>query len=153
MIAVPTLTLVAELRVAVAEPIAVGETPNGLRRIVPILGGEVVGPKLFGRVLPGGADYQLIRADGYSMLDARYLIEATDGALIYVVNNAVRFGAPEVMAKLTRGEPVDPALIYFRSVPRFETAAPAHQWMTQPIFLGSGVRRPDRVEIAIYEVG
>ncbi len=153
MTGAPSLTLVAKLLIEVAAPIAVGETSEGLRRVIPILGGEVSGPRLQGRILAAGADYQAIRADGYTTLDARYVIAAADGALIYVVNKGVRFGPPEVMARLARGEPVDPALVYFRSMPAFETAAPQHQWLTRPLFLGVGTRHPDRVELAIFEVG
>jgi hypothetical protein len=104
-------------------------------------------------VLGVGADYQLIHADGFTTLDARYMVRLDDGDMIYVVNRGVRFGPPEVMAKITRGEPVDPEAVYFRTAPRFETAAPAYQWLTKPLFLAKGVRHPDRVEIAIFEVG
>jgi hypothetical protein len=85
-------------------------------------------------------------------LHARYVIAATDGALIYVENTGIRTGPPDVLARLNRGEAVDPALVYFRSVPRFETAAPAHRWLMEHIFLATGIRRPDRVELAVYVV-
>jgi hypothetical protein len=147
------LTHIADLTIRVAAPIAIGETPEGLRRIVPITGGRIEGPLLSGTILPAGADFQLIRADGYTTLQARYAARLDDGAMIYIVNTGVRFGPPEIMARITRGEPVDPALVYFRTAPRFETAAPAYQWLTRPLFLASGARHPDRVEIAVYEVG
>jgi hypothetical protein len=149
----PQLVHVADLTITLATPIVVGETAAGLRRIIAITGGGVSGPRLSGRILPAGADYQSIRADGYTLLDARYVIETTDGALVYVVNAGVRHGPPEAMARLARGEPVDPALIYFRTLPRFETAAPAYQWLTRPLFVATGVRRPDQVELSVFEVG
>ena len=111
------------------------------------------GPRLQGAVLPAGADYQLIRPDGYTMLDARYLVRLDDGAMIYIVNTGVRFGPPDIMARIVRGEPVDPAQVYFRTTPRFETASPSYQWLTRPLFLATGARHPDRVEITIFEVG
>jgi len=149
----PTLTHIADFSVQVGAPIAIGDTGHGLRRIVPILGGVVSGPRLRGSILAGGADDQVIQPDGYTQLEARYVLRLDDDALVYVVNNGIRSGPPEVMARITRGESVDPALVYFRSVPRFETAAPAYQWLTRPLFLGSGARHPDRVEIRVFEVG
>ncbi|WP_163279680.1 DUF3237 family protein, partial [Enterobacter hormaechei] len=90
-------------------------------------GGTVEGAGIRGRVLPGGADFQVIRPSGLTELQARYVIETQDGALVYVENNGLRFGPPEALERIRRGEPVDPALIYFRSTPRFETAAPAYR--------------------------
>jgi hypothetical protein len=146
----PTLEHVFDVAARVAPPLAIGETGPGLRRIVDILGGDVSGPRLSGRIRPGGADFQLIRATGLTELHARYVIEAADGALIYVENSGIRFGAPNALEKLNRGEPVDPALIYFRTAPRFETAAPAHRWLTEHLFIATGIRRPDRVELQVF---
>ena len=149
----PTLTHVADVLVEVGEPIAIGETPQGLRRVVPITGGTIRGERLNGTVLAGGADFQIIGPDGFTRLEARYVIRLDHGAQVYVDNRGVRFGAPDVMARITRGEPVDPAQVYFRSTPRFETGAPAYQWLTRPVFIASGVRHPDRVALSVYEVG
>ena len=148
----PSLTHVAELVVTVAAPITVGRTATGLRRIVPITGGSLRGPKLSGTVLAAGADYQLIRDDGYTTLDARYVIQMNDGQNVYVVNNGVRFGPADVMDKITRGETVDPTLVYFRTVPRFETSSKAYHWLTMPLFVASGERHPDQVVMNIFEV-
>ena len=154
----PPLTHIADFSIQVGTPLAIGETHEGLRRVVPILGGTIRGePRggqtLAGTILPGGADFQLIRSDGYTTLEARYVARLADGALIYIVNAGIRFGAPDVMARITRGEPVDPAEVYFRTTPRFETAAPAWQWLTRPLFLASGARYPDRVELSLFQVG
>ena len=73
--------------------------------------------------------------------------------MLYIENTGVRFGPPEVMARITRGEPVDPAEVYFRSAPRFETAAPGHRWLTKPLFIATGSRFPDRVALSVFEVG
>jgi len=149
----PTLTHIADFLVEVGEPIAIGETPQGLRRVVPITGGTIQGERLNGAILAGGADFQIIGPDGFTRLEARYVLRLDDGALVYVENSGIRFGPPDVMARITRGEPVDPAQVYFRSTPRFETAAPAYQWLTRPLFIASGVRHPDRVALSVYEVG
>jgi hypothetical protein len=144
------LSHVADLIVTVARPIEIGSTPAGLRRLIPITGGEVRGPKLRGRILPFGADFQTIRDDGVTELEAHYAIETDDGALIYISNNGLRHGPPDAMEKLMRGEAVDPRLIYFLTAPRFETAAKDYVWLNHYIFAGEGIRRPDHIELTIY---
>ena len=148
----PALELAFRLKVTVAPALELGEIAQGRRRIIPITGGTVEGPRLSGRVLPGGADWQIVRRDGCAELEARYTLEADDGALIAVSNRGLRHGPPEIVAKLIAGEPVDPASYYFRCTPVFETAAPAHRWLTRTVFTGTGERRPDLVEIGVYAV-
>jgi hypothetical protein len=149
----PALEHVFDVAVEVAPPLTIGDTGAGVRRIVDIVGGVVSGPRLHGRIRPGGADFQLIRPDGTAELQARYVIEAADGALIYVENQGIRTGPADALAQLNRGEPVDPGLIYFRTTPRFETAAAPHRWLMQHIFVACGIRRPDRVELQVFRVG
>lgn len=152
--AIPSTHLfhVADISVLVGEPIEVGESVAGARRVIPILGGTVTGPRLSGRVMPGGADYQLIRKDGVTELDARYVIECNDTARIYVANTGLRHGPPEAMERMRRGEPVDPALIYFRTTPRFETGDTSYDWLTRHIFICEGVRRPSSVHLALFQL-
>jgi len=150
---IPLLTHIADFHVSVGQPITIGETGQGLRRIVPITGGWITGPRLTGEILPAGADFQSIGPDGYTILEARYAAKLAGGALIYIINTGIRFGPPDVMARITRGEPVDPADVYFRSTPRFETATPEYVWLTRPLFIASGARHPDRVELSVFEVG
>ena len=149
----PTLTHIADFTIHIGEPITVGETRDGLRRVIPILGGHITGSRLNGTILAAGADYQLIQPDGYTTLDARYTARLDDGVMIYIVNIGIRSGPPEVMARILRGEIVDPARVYFRTAPRFETASPDYQWLTRALFLASGARYPDRVEVQVFEVG
>jgi hypothetical protein len=146
------LTLAAELTITVADAIEVGATPAGFRRVIPITGGEARGPRLHGRILPGGADVQLIRPDGVAELVARYVLETPDGARVFIENRGLRHGPPDAMERLRRGEPVDPALIYFRTAPRFETGNGPYAWLMRHTFVGNGVRRPDRVELSVYQV-
>jgi len=73
--------------------------------------------------------------------------------MIYIVNSGVRYGRPDVMARILNGEIVDPTSVYFRTTPRFETASAEHQWLTRPLFLAAGARHPDHVEISVFEVG
>ncbi len=151
-IAAPTLEFFAELSVHVGVPQDVGATLHGQRRLIPILGGEARGAGWTARVLPGGADYQLIVSPRLAELDARYVLETDAGDLIYVQNRALRAATPDVTARLLRGEPVDPAQVYFRCSPSFETASPALGWITERLFIGSGVRRPERVEMQFFAV-
>ncbi len=151
-IAAPVLRVVTDLIAEVTQPIDIGDIPQGRRRIVPISGGTVKGPLLNGRMLPGGADFQIWRSDGCTEIHARYVIETDTGKLIYVENTGLRHGPPEAMQRLAQGLPVDPALIYFRTVAKLETAAPEFAWLTRGIFLCSGARFPDRVVIRYFEV-
>jgi hypothetical protein len=151
-LAPPSLTFLAELTVQVAPPIDIGATPEGHRRIVPILGGTVLGPGLRGRVLPAGADFQVLRGPCLTELDARYALETDDGQLIYVHNQALRHGSPEDISRLNRGEPVDPEAIYFRCAPRFATASAEWNWLNNVIAVGTGQRGPASVRIAVFTV-
>jgi hypothetical protein len=103
-------------------------------------------------VVPGGADFQLIVSDTLAELDARYTLELDSGDLVFVRNRALRSGPPELMARLVRGEPVDPSSIYFRCSPSFETASPQLRWINERMFVGTGARFPDRVAMRLYEL-
>jgi len=148
----PGLVFAFELHVEVGAPLEVGELPKGRRRIVPILRGTFEGPNIKGRVLPGGADWQMIGADGFSELDTRYTLETDAGRVVYVQNAGIRHAAPDVMKKLLAGETVDPSLVYFRTVPKFETAAPELQWLVRSVFVGTGERYPTEVVIRFWRV-
>ncbi len=148
----PELRFAFEIEVGVSTPLDLGQTQAGHRRVVPIAGGSVSGPRLQGRILPVGADWQVLRPDGTADLDARYTIQTDDGALIYVMNRGVRHGPAEVLARLNRGEPVDPTSYYFRSSASFETSAPQHAWLTRAILVGVGERYPDKVVIRFWEL-
>jgi hypothetical protein len=148
----PTLTFAFELRALVGAPLEIGEVPHGRRRIVEILGGTVKGPGFSAKVLPGGADWQLIQPDGFSELDTRYTLETDQGQRVYVQNAGIRHASPDVMQKLLAGEIVDPKLVYFRTVPKFETAAPELQWLARSVFVGIGERFPTEVVVRFYRL-
>lgn len=141
---------VFDVRVLVAKPVEFGNTGLGERRIIDIVGGTVQGPKFNGVVRNGGADFQIIRDNGLTELHARYSLEDNDGKLVYVVNDGIRFGPKDALDKIKHGEPVAPALIYFRAFPKFETSAPEYEWMMQSLFVCTGVRKPDAVELSVY---
>jgi hypothetical protein len=141
-------TITAEI----AEATTAGDIGHGVRRIIPITGGKVEGDKVNGKVLPFGADFQIIRPNELIDLEAKYALETDDGAVVYVENKGIRFGPVQQLQKLKRGEPVDPELIYFRTVPRFETGAEKYRWLMQHIFVASAARHADRVVIDVHMV-
>ena len=149
----PALVFAFELRAKVDNPVVIGQVPHGLRRIVAITGGTVRGPQMNGEVVPNsGADWQLIQPDGFSELDTRYTLRSDKGELVYVQNGGIRHAPPDVMKRLNAGEVVDPKLVYFRTVPKFETTAPGLQWLTRSVFVGVGERSPNEVIIRFYRV-
>jgi hypothetical protein len=129
-----------------------GDVGFGVRRIIPITGGDVRGENLNGKVCPFGADFQIIRPNELIELEAKYAIETDDGAVIYVENKGLRFGPIDLLLQLKRGEPVDPRLIYFRTVPKFETGAEKYRWLMESLFIGSAARHADRVVIDVHQV-
>ena len=138
---------------ALIGPVATaGDIGHGVRRIIPIIGGEVRGDNVKGKVLAFGADFQIIRPNELIDLEAKYAFETDDGATVYVENRGIRFGPVELLQKLKRGEAVDPQLIYFRTVPKFETGHEKYHWLMQHIFVGSAARHADRVVIDVHMV-
>ena len=149
--AAPRLSLAFELEARIGPATEFGEVGGGLRRMVPILGGQVFG-RLQAEVISGGADWQTIRPSGVTDLWARYALRTSDGAAIVVTNIGVRRASAEVARRLKDGEPVDPSEYYFRSSPAFETGSAAHRWLTEAMFVGVGERWPDRVGLKVYEI-
>ena len=138
--------------VRIGAPIVAGDFGYGTRCIIPILGGEVRGKGFKGAILPHGADFQTIRPNGFTELEAKYAFEMDDGAMVYIENVGIRFGPKELLDRIANGEIVDPALVYFRSAPKFETGAEKYRWLMQNLFVGVGARYPDRVEIEVHQV-
>jgi hypothetical protein len=150
--AAPALRFAFAIKAKVAPIQDVGQTARGHRRIIDILGGEVHGPRLSGEILPGGADWQIVRPDGTIEVVARYTIRSSTGALIYVQNEGLRVASPDVVARMSRGEAVPVDSYHFRTAPRFETADPSLKWLERATFVGVAARAPDRVAIGFHEV-
>jgi len=136
----------------VADPIEIGTTPSGLRRIFPIIGGTFEGPKLRGRLLPVGADQMLERSDLVVIPDVRMILETDDGRPIMMSYNGYRHGPRDVMERLARGEPVDPSAYYFRIVPRFETGSDKYGWLNRILTIGIGRRLPQGPVYDVHEI-
>jgi hypothetical protein len=131
---------------------SLGAGPHGERRIAEVTGGTFAGPRLNGRILPGGGDWILIRPDGVTQLDVRVTLETTDGALVYLSYRGLRHGPPEVLERLARGEDVPATDYYFRTTPVFETGAAGYLWLNKLIAVGTGHRRPHGPVYTVYEV-
>jgi Protein of unknown function (DUF3237) len=143
---------VFSLAIKIGAPIVAGDLGHGIRRIIPILGGELHGEGMKGTIFPYGADFQTIRPNGFTEVEAKYAFQLDDGAIVYIENVGIRFGPKELLDRIAKGEVVDPNLIYFRSVPKFETGAAKYRWLMENLFVGVGARHPDRVEIDVHQV-
>lgn len=143
--------LLFEIEAELAEIVSIGDTGTGERRMIGISGGRFAGPELSGRILPGGADWQLVRGDGITEIEARYLLETDDGVRLQVRSDGVRHGPAEVMAALARGEAVDPARYYFRTCMRFE-ASGRLAWLNGVLAVAAGERRARAVRLVVQRV-
>ena len=148
----PSLRFLYASKIHIEPPLNVGQSPYGERRIINIMGGAFAGPRLSGRVLPGGADWQVIRRDNITEVVARYTLETRDAALIYVQNRGLRHGPKEVMERLASGQDVDPREYYFRTTPIFETGSTEYAWLNGIVSVAAGERRADQVLITVYEL-
>jgi hypothetical protein len=143
---------VFSLAIRIGTPIVAGDAGWGTRRLIPILGGDVRGEGMRGTIFPGGADFQVIRPNGFTELEAKYAFQMDDGAIVYIENIGIRIGPKDALDRIARGETVDPRLIYFRSAPKFETGSENYRWLMEHLFVGVGARHPDRVEIDVHQV-
>jgi hypothetical protein len=131
----------------------VGAAPGAYRRVGVVPSGIFDGERLSGQVLDGGSDWQNVRSDGSTTLDVRLVLKTTDDALIGMTYRGIRHGAPDVIARLERGETVDPGDYHFRVAPLFETSATQYAWLNNVVAIGIGHRRADgRVVYCIFEV-
>jgi uncharacterized protein DUF3237 len=150
----PSLTRVYRLEATVGEPLDLGDLARGRRRIVPLTSGTFTGPELNGTLLPGSsADWQVVLPDGTTLGDLRYTLQTDDGDLLYAQARGVRHGSADVLARLARGENIDPSQYTFRTSTQIETGAPALDWLNKGVFISIGARQPDRVIYETYLVG
>ncbi len=149
----PPLDFLAQVRCEVGALVNLGAGPYGERRCVPLLGGSVSGPGLNGEILPGGADWQVLRADGVLDIQAQYVVRTPDGALVEVDSRGLRHGPPEVMQRLARGEAVASDEYFFRTLMRFQTGHPAWQHLNATLALARGERQARVVVLDVFRIG
>lgn len=140
------------LHLTIGTTYPIGPIAEGNRRIVTVSNGRFEGSRLSGVVEPGGADWVLDRPGGGLSLDVRLVLRTHDDALIALRYKGIRHGPPDIMAKVARGEAVEPSLFYFRVSPKFETASTRYAWLNDIVAVGTGHRRPDGPTYEIYEV-
>ena len=123
--------------ITVTFPETVGPVADGLRLNFYIKGGEITGPKLFGKVRPVGADWVTIRRDGIALIDVRAIFETTDGAVIYVTVDGTADLGENGYEQALAGKP-PPSPTRYRVFPRFHTAHPQYAWLNRLHCLGIG---------------
>ena len=148
----PALEFICEIRAGVGPAIELGRTPAGLRRIVDIIEGSFEGPLLRGNLLPGGADWQILRADGVAELHAHYILKTDDGVLIQVRNRGLRHGAEETLRRIAAGEKVNPVEYYFRATPVFEAPEGRYEWLNRSIFAATAERYAAAVMVRVFRI-
>jgi muconolactone delta-isomerase len=149
----PRLTPVYRLEATLGEPVDLGDTAHGHRRIVPLTGGTFTGPAFNGTLLPGGsADWQTLLADGTALGEIRYTLQSDRGDALQVRSRSVRHGSPDVLARLARGEEVDPHEYTFRASTQIESSAAELEWLNKGVFVTVGGRRPGAVVYETYLV-
>ncbi len=148
----PQLEFALELRVNIGPTIDLGVSSSGRRRTVPILGGSFHGPRMAGRVLPGGADWQFVERDGLTLVDAHYVLETEDAVRIEVRNQGIRHGSREVLDRIAAGAPVQASEYYFRTAPRFYPPDGHYDWLKRSVFVGDAERYRDQVLVRVWKV-
>ena len=148
----PALLPLTQVICAVGPVVSLGAGPHGERRYVALGAGSVRGPELNGRLIEGGVDWQVNRADGALDIAAHYVIEADDGALIEVQSQGLRQAPAAVMARLAAGQPVGRDEYYFRTLVRFTTGAPQWLHLNKILALAVGQRDPGQVRLDFYRV-
>jgi hypothetical protein len=130
-----------------------GATPAGSRRVFTVSGGQFVGERLRGEVLPqAGSDLLLVRADGSAQQDVRLILRTEDGALILMTYRGVRHASQEVNERIARGERVAGSDYYLRTVPFFETSSEKYAWLNKIVSVAVGERQPDGVTYEVFEI-
>ena len=149
----PPLDWMFDIDVRIGPPEPVGHRPEGERTDYPILGGTFVGTDLSGDVLPGGADYFLMRPDGVGVLDARYRLRAADGTVIDIHNRGLWVPNDAGLAKLRAGGEPAADELYCRCTPQFHAPAGPHDWLNRIVCVGLVTYpSPDIVAVSCFKV-
>ena len=149
---VPHLEFVAHVEVELASPMEFGEVLTGTRRVIPIIGGSIVGPLLNAEILDGGADWQIVAEDGTAIIDTRYTARTDDGSLIYLATSGYRHGPAEVLARVADGAAVGRDEYYFRLIVQLESGGPGLEWLNKTVFVASAGRNAMSVVYDLFAV-
>jgi len=140
------------MRLDVSAIHAVGGPEGAPRRVGIVPSGSFEGERLFGIVLDGGSDWQTVHGDGATTLDVRLVLQTRDGALIGMTYTGIRHGPAEVMARIGRGEAVDPASYYFRISATFTTSDVRYEWLNRLLAVGVGHRVATGPIYSLFEI-
>ena len=140
------------IKVGVSRLHDIGNTPFGLRHIDILGAGTFAGPRLEGKVLPGGMDQKIFRADGAMNPNVRLVLQTGDGAMILMYYTGIRYGTPEVMQRIADGEEVDPSEYYLRNTPYFETAAEKYDWLNHIVCIGKNKQVQGKVAYDVFRI-
>ena len=147
----PELVFAFEARVDTADMITAERAPSDTLMLFPITGGTVSG-RITGRVLAAGGDWATFRGGDTIELEARYLIETDDGAVIEITNRGYHVASPEVLERLDAGEDVPETEYYYRTSPMIRTSSPAYEWLSRTVFIGMARSERGQVCIRFYEL-
>lgn len=148
----PGLEFLYEAHGDLAAPVTRGLTPQGEARVIDVAGGPFAGPRIRGDLFGGGADWQVTRPDGVTVVDAQYGLRTHDGVIIRCRNRGLRHGPPAVMSQLASGTEVEPTAYYFRTVPEFEAPAGDYEWLNASVFVGTGARFKSSIKLWVWRV-
>lgn len=148
----PPLEWIGTLSAQLGPPVMIGQGAHGTRIILPVTSGTLRGPGISGTIQPMSGDWLLVRPDGVGELDVRGTIEMEDGALLYVTYTGYATNVPELMPRWQQGEQIPRDEYSFVVTPRFETAAPAYDWLQHTVLIGVGTLVPGGVSYEIFVV-
>lgn len=146
----PRFELLFGMSLEVEKPDQIGRTHAGNRRVVGVSGGAFEGPRLKGRVLPGGSDWIVVRRDGVLIQDVRIVLRTDDGQDILMSYRGMRHGPEDVIERVNNGEDPDPSEYYFRTAPVFEAPDGEYEWLNRLMAFAVGRRRATGVTYAVY---
>lgn len=149
----PGFEFLFEVVATLDKPMELGMTKYGKRRIIGINGGTVEGPKIRGKIVDGGADWQTVRADGTADLVAKYSFITDDGYVVFIENTGIRTAPREVLDRLAKGEDVPPSEYYMRTAATFEVNDESpYGYLNRAVVISTGIRRANSVVIRFYKV-
>ncbi len=151
----PTLEFAFTIAIELTGFRSIKPTSMGMTRAAVYAGsGTIEGPLLRGKVIPmSGGDFPLVRPNGVIDFDARYLLEAEDGTVIYLQSRGFRWAKnAEVAEKMNRNEPVAHDEYYMRVSPKFDVPEGPHAWMGKYVFIGVAEKIPGANRIHYFVV-
>ena len=148
----PRFELLFKMSLEVTEPDQIGQTHAGNRRVIVVSGGVFEGPRLKGRILPGGSDWIVVRRDGVLVQDVRIVLQTDDDHNILMSYRGMRHGPEAVMERVDNGEDPNPSEYYFRTVPVFEAPDGEYAWLNKLMAFAVGRRLPTGVIYGVYAI-